>query len=283
MSQATEIEADFAAAMQELSAQAADASPGRSGEGAMLRAALGISALISAVHSLGQRVEALEESVMQKLRGDCISRKWRSRSRRSATRRASISSSSIRCIEELISYRDNFVRESLQKPFIRDLLVLFDDLSGFAGQIRAGRQRKKRAGRTMRRRATISTTCSFSGRNPASAGGERNRAEGRWSIAPSSGGQLRAGRLRGRRRPHRDAGQTWFHLARSGSATRKKWSRSASVNASARRRARVRAPKIFVRDSNSGGMKTALRGDAVQATEFKEPFQTHEQSKSSRN
>ncbi len=36
--------------------------------------------------------------------------------------------------EELISYRDNFVRDSLQKPFIRDLLVLFDDLSTLAGQ-----------------------------------------------------------------------------------------------------------------------------------------------------
>ena len=36
--------------------------------------------------------------------------------------------------QELISYRDNFVRDSLQKPFIRDLLVLFDDLSAIAWQ-----------------------------------------------------------------------------------------------------------------------------------------------------
>jgi molecular chaperone GrpE (heat shock protein) len=36
--------------------------------------------------------------------------------------------------EELISYRDNFVRDSLQKPFIRDLLVLFDDLSAITWQ-----------------------------------------------------------------------------------------------------------------------------------------------------
>ena len=37
--------------------------------------------------------------------------------------------------EELIKYRDNFLHESLQKPFIRDLLILFDDLSGLFSQL----------------------------------------------------------------------------------------------------------------------------------------------------
>jgi molecular chaperone GrpE (heat shock protein) len=37
--------------------------------------------------------------------------------------------------EELIKYRDNFLHESLQKPFIRDLVILFDDLSGLLTQI----------------------------------------------------------------------------------------------------------------------------------------------------
>ena len=37
--------------------------------------------------------------------------------------------------EELIQYRDNFLHESLQKPFIRDLVILFDDLSGLLTQI----------------------------------------------------------------------------------------------------------------------------------------------------
>ena len=36
---------------------------------------------------------------------------------------------------ELISYRDNFLHESLQKPFIRDLVVLFDDLTGLLAQL----------------------------------------------------------------------------------------------------------------------------------------------------
>ena len=37
--------------------------------------------------------------------------------------------------QELKSYRDNFLRDTLQKPFIRDLVVLFDDLSGLAAQM----------------------------------------------------------------------------------------------------------------------------------------------------
>ena len=37
--------------------------------------------------------------------------------------------------EELIKYRDNFLHESLQKPFIRDLVILFDDLSGLQSQL----------------------------------------------------------------------------------------------------------------------------------------------------
>ena len=39
--------------------------------------------------------------------------------------------------EELIKYRDNFLHESLQKPFIRDLLILFDDLSALSSQLQS--------------------------------------------------------------------------------------------------------------------------------------------------
>jgi len=41
--------------------------------------------------------------------------------------------------DELKNYRDNFLRESLQKPFIRDLLVLFDDLTSLATQMESAR------------------------------------------------------------------------------------------------------------------------------------------------
>lgn len=37
--------------------------------------------------------------------------------------------------QELLKYRDNFLHESLQKPFIRDLLILFDDLTALSSQL----------------------------------------------------------------------------------------------------------------------------------------------------
>jgi molecular chaperone GrpE (heat shock protein) len=47
--------------------------------------------------------------------------------------------------EELIKYRDNFLRESLQKPFIRDLLLLYDDLSTLLSQLKtSGKNDAKR-------------------------------------------------------------------------------------------------------------------------------------------
>ena len=48
--------------------------------------------------------------------------------------------------QELKEYRDNFLRDSLQKPFIRDLVVLFDDLTTLASQMetaRAGAEGRK--------------------------------------------------------------------------------------------------------------------------------------------
>jgi molecular chaperone GrpE (heat shock protein) len=37
--------------------------------------------------------------------------------------------------DELLKYRDNFVHESLQKPFIHDLVHLFDDLTSLVSQL----------------------------------------------------------------------------------------------------------------------------------------------------
>jgi molecular chaperone GrpE (heat shock protein) len=48
--------------------------------------------------------------------------------------------------EELIKYRDNFVHESLQKPFIHDLVHLFDDLSALQSQMNSALQDGKKKG-----------------------------------------------------------------------------------------------------------------------------------------
>lgn len=45
--------------------------------------------------------------------------------------------------DELIKYRDNFLHESLQKPFIRDLVILFDDLSGLLSQLQTAVEAKE--------------------------------------------------------------------------------------------------------------------------------------------
>lgn len=130
MSPVTEVESDFAMAMQTLAAQAAP-SLAVEQDDALLPS--GISALISAVHSLGQRLESLEETVLRQIESIHFQKM---EEEISAIRESERVNQKLfdSLHEELISYRDNFVRESLQKPFIRDLLVLFDDLSGIAAQ-----------------------------------------------------------------------------------------------------------------------------------------------------
>src|SRR6266446_6213897 len=44
--------------------------------------------------------------------------------------------------EELLKYRDNFLHESLQKPFIHDLVHLFDDLTGLSAQLQSAAEEK---------------------------------------------------------------------------------------------------------------------------------------------
>ena len=96
----------------------------------------GMTALIGAVYALNQRIEALEESVLRKFETVHFERIEEQLSviRDSETVNQKLFDS---LHQELISYRDNFVRDALQKPFIRDLLVLFDDLSGIANQLGA--------------------------------------------------------------------------------------------------------------------------------------------------
>ncbi len=128
MNEMTEIETDFATAMQQLSAQAS----GRDDA----RIASGISVLISGIHALGQRMEALEESTVRKFESLHFQKLEQQLAaiRDSETVNQKLFDS---LHEELLSYRDNFVRDALQKPFIRDLMVLFDDLSRISAQLAA--------------------------------------------------------------------------------------------------------------------------------------------------
>ncbi len=48
--------------------------------------------------------------------------------------------------DELLKYRDNFLHESLQKPFIHDLVHLYDDLSSLSEQVRSAAERESGLG-----------------------------------------------------------------------------------------------------------------------------------------
>src|SRR5437588_4234546 len=47
---------------------------------------------------------------------------------------------------ELLKYRDNFLHESLQKPFIHDLVYLYDHLNSLCEQLRSAAQEKGKRG-----------------------------------------------------------------------------------------------------------------------------------------
>jgi molecular chaperone GrpE (heat shock protein) len=123
-------EKGFAAAMQELSTQAAAVQSPKADN----PVTSGISVLLSAVHSLNQRLEALEEMTMRNFEAMQFQKL---EAQLAAMREGeSVNQKLFDSLhEELISYRDSFMRESLQKPFIRDLLVLFDDLRAVEAQL----------------------------------------------------------------------------------------------------------------------------------------------------
>src|SRR5438309_10656975 len=48
--------------------------------------------------------------------------------------------------DELLKYRDNFLHESLQKPFIHDLVLLFDDLTSLSEQFSSAANEDRQRG-----------------------------------------------------------------------------------------------------------------------------------------
>ena len=173
MSHAIEIDADFAAVMQKLSAQAAGATPREVESRALEQTAAGFTELLNAVQCLGQRLEGFENSVTKKFEalesarsavsGDCAQQFRKLDEQLAAIRNSETVGQKLfdSLHQELISYRDNFVRDSLQKPFIRDLLVLFDDLSVIAGQLEKSAAGHGSGDPSVRSRDNLSNTLHF--------------------------------------------------------------------------------------------------------------------------
>jgi molecular chaperone GrpE (heat shock protein) len=136
---------EFATAMQQLSAEAEKTlSPGENGFD-------GKSAAVSPTEDLrvlSIRLEGLEHALLRKidklaatvpsLKSPDLAEEFRKiEEQLSAIRNSETVNQQIfdSLHDELLKYRDNFLHESLQKPFIHDLVLLFDDLTSLSDQL----------------------------------------------------------------------------------------------------------------------------------------------------
>ena len=137
---------EFASAMQQLSAEAAKTiAPGLNG--ADTEEHNGSAEVTAGLAALNDRMKAMEEMLAERLEKLSTPTPTDSPEMTAQLRRMDEHLMALRNTEsvnhrlfnnlhqELKSYRDNFLRDSLQKPFIRDLIVLFDDLSSLAAQM----------------------------------------------------------------------------------------------------------------------------------------------------
>lgn len=144
MSKPIAVSDEFATAMQQLSAEAEKKFP--SGSAQSVGGAAPPSADVSA--AIEGRIQELEQNLSKKI--DEVARSWAQHRNNELSlqfRRIEEQLAAIRNTEtvnqrlfdslheELLKYRDNFVHESLQKPFIHDLVHLFDDLTSLASQL----------------------------------------------------------------------------------------------------------------------------------------------------
>ena len=148
---------EFTAAMQQLSAEAAKTVPNAPNQPFPIA-----SASTSSSQSIDARLEQLEAALSQKIEDmvNAVTQATLMRNRELMKNFQNIQEQlvAIRNTEsvhqrlfdslhdELLKYRDNFVHESLQKPFIHDLVHLFDDLSSLVGQLRSSAEEHKSAG-----------------------------------------------------------------------------------------------------------------------------------------
>ncbi len=139
---------EFTAAMQQLSAEAAKTiAPGAGAGGGLTDR--GAEALREEVQMLAARLEKFEGVMMKKLESLASSSQLKTDGAEPSQQLGKIQEQ-LEAIqrsetvhqrlfdslhEELLTYRDNFLHESLQKPFIHDLVHLYDDLTSVSEQL----------------------------------------------------------------------------------------------------------------------------------------------------
>ena len=135
---------EFAAAMQQLSAEAAKSLP------ALIQSPFGQSHAGSTLASdqLEARLQQLENKLVEQMEkvasGEVIKRFEKIDEQLAAIRsNDSVNQQLFDSMHsELRKYRDNFLHESLQKPFIHDLVILYDDLNSLSAQLRSAADEK---------------------------------------------------------------------------------------------------------------------------------------------
>jgi len=137
VSKAIQPEEEFTVAMQQLSAEAEKTLP----MSPMIVDALPAADKIS----LTERIQAMEKSLLgqfEKFSGEIDKQLASIRNTESVNQQLFDSLHA-----ELLKYRDNFLHESLQKPFIHDLVYLYDHLNGLCEQLSTAAQEKAKRGR----------------------------------------------------------------------------------------------------------------------------------------
>jgi molecular chaperone GrpE (heat shock protein) len=146
----TTIAGEFASAMQELSAEAEKKKPGAASAGGTNAAVATLLAQIAReFYGLNSRIQDLEATISKRLEEmsnpraitdvfDLARQFKKVDAQLDAIRNAEGVNQRLfdSMHRELKEYRDNFLHESLQKPFIRDLLTLFDDLTALSTQLK---------------------------------------------------------------------------------------------------------------------------------------------------
>lgn len=133
---------EFASAMQELSAEAEKTLP-ENARGNTQSAAQ-FAQILAEFRMLNNRVTTFEQTVLGRLeklekseQNDFAEQFRKMDENMAALRNTETVNQRLfdSLHDEMIKYRDNFLHESLQKPFIRDLVILFDDLNGLLTQL----------------------------------------------------------------------------------------------------------------------------------------------------
>ncbi len=143
---------EFAAAMQQLSAEAARAVATSAKGGGAAASSAEVGALRSEVQALGARFGKFESLLLNKLEhlidaqslapaaessADFSTQFGKIAQQLDAIQKSETVNQKLfdSLHDELLAYRDNFLHESLQKPFIHDLVHLYDDLTSLSEQL----------------------------------------------------------------------------------------------------------------------------------------------------